>query len=171
MLFRSEAKLYVVGDNLEVTGLEVYKTFEEDAASSLEEAVTEEYDVEVAEKEGVENTYTVTISYKDYDDQTFDTEKEELILDRIEVDATGLETDYAYGEELDTTDLKVFKLFEGTSLKEQISTGWTVSAYYPTDPGTQEVIVALDDDETKTATFTITVNAPTPKGKIGRAHV
>ena len=147
---------YVVGDELDLTGLVVTAHFEDGSTKVLESGKYSLSEVDMS----TTGQKTITVTYGNKSASFVITVNEpvdpsEKVLESIAISGT-IKNTYVVGEDLDTSGLIVTATYSDQS--SQTVTGWTVSGYDKNTTGEQTITVSYtENDVTKTATFTVTV--------------
>ena len=142
---------YTVGDNVDLTGLVLKLTYDTGFTKEITEGFT--CTPTKLDKEG---TQTITVTYEGKT-TTFTVTVKAPTLNSIAIKTKPSKVTYTAGDTLNTTGLVLTATYSNGTTKE-ITEGFTCTPTKLDKEGTQTITVTY---EGKTATFTVTVKAPT----------
>ncbi|WP_084039359.1 family 43 glycosylhydrolase [Demequina sp. NBRC 110053] len=148
---------YMVGDELDLDGLEVTATWTDNATTVLSE---DEYTVSGFDS-STAGDVTVTVTYDE--DTSITTTfavtvaEEPATVESIEVTRLPTTTDYMVGEGLDLAGLEVTATWTDSATTVLSEDEYTVSGFDSSTAGDVTVTVTYDEDTSITTTFAVTV--------------
>jgi hypothetical protein len=148
---------YTVGDSLSTAGMVVTATYNNGGTKAVTNFTTKGFNSTAA------GTQTVTVSYTEGDvtkTAAFTVTINPAILASIAITTPPAKTAYTVGESLSTAGMVVTATYNNGGTKAV--TDYTTRGFNSTAAGTQTVTVSYTEGGiTKTATFTVTINAAT----------
>lgn len=168
----SEMKLeYEKGEAADFSKLKVEAVYSDKTVKALTRGESG-YTLELGDYDkDVVGEYLITVKYKTYEAKTFRIKVKESETPPIAIPTvteikikTKPKTEYENDEDLDLTGLVVQKVMSDETKVDLTETEYTINtaAYDKTKAGTYTITVTLKADETKTASFNVTVKAPIP---------
>ena len=140
---------YLVGEDLDTTGLEITATYSDDSSKVVTGWITSGFDSSSATE-----SQTITVTYGGKT-STFPIKINPVLFTGISITTLPTKKDYHIGDEIDLTGMVVTANYNDGSTKTLESTEYTVSGFDSTAyVNDKEITVTYNE---KTATFTINV--------------